>query len=80
MAATISCEPADIVSASKCFDCIPQEMREPVEIYLLALIAGVELNSATLVEAAKCFQCIPKDMRDVVKLYLMCKLANDLPA
>lgn len=37
----ISCSPADLVAAAKCFSCIPKKARRPVKIYLLCGIANV---------------------------------------
>lgn len=51
-------------------------MQKPVELYLLALIAGGSTDPATLVRAAKCFTCIPKSMREPVEEYLLCQIAN----
>ena len=72
----LTCDPAALVTAAKCFDCIPRDMQEPLELYLLAVIAGGSLDPATLVKAAACFQCIPKSERENVREYLLCKAAG----
>jgi len=72
----ISCQPADLVKAAKCFACLPISMQKPVELYLMALAAGGSLDPATLVKAAKCFSCIPKAQREAVEDYLLCQWAN----
>jgi len=72
----ISCAPADLVSASACFECVPREAQKQVELYLLALIAGGSMDPATIVKNAACFACIPKAMHDAVAEYLLCQIAN----
>jgi hypothetical protein len=51
-------------------------MQKPVELYLLAVIAGGSTDPATIVNAAKCFTCIPRSMRDAVEEYLLCQIVN----
>ena len=77
MALPVSCSASDLAKASKCLDCIPSGMREPVLIYLLALIASQPLDAAELTKNAKCFDCIPQGMRLPVIIYLLCTIAND---
>ena len=74
--ATLTCDPAALVAAAKCFECVPPEMREPLELYLMATIAGGSMDPATLVKDAACFQCIPQSERGNVLLYLTCKGAG----
>lgn len=73
---SISCDPASLVAAARCFECIPESMQKPVELYLLAVAAGGSLDPATIVKAAKCFSCIPKSERQSVENYLLCQWAN----
>jgi hypothetical protein len=72
----VNCDPAALVAAAKCFECIPESMQKPVELYLLAVAAGGTLDPATLVRNAKCFNCIPKSMREPVEEYLLCQIVN----
>ena len=74
--ASVNCDPAALVAAAKCMECIPESMQKPVELYLLAVIAGGSTDPATIVNAAKCFTCIPRSMRDAVEEYLLCQIVN----
>jgi hypothetical protein len=68
-----------MVAAAKCFECIPIALQKPVELYLLAVAAGVDTSPTgvkALVANAKCFDCIPKAMREPVEAYLLCALVN----
>lgn len=76
----IVCDPATVVKAANCFQCVPHPMQKPTELYLLAQIAhalnaAVSTDPATLVKAANCFQCIDKRMREPVEEYLLCQIA-----
>lgn len=62
--------PQEATAAASCFDCIPQNMRLPVLIYLFRENAGMSDTPQQLVEAARCFQCIPENMQMPVLLYL----------
>lgn len=76
---SISCDPASLVKAAKCFGCIPPSMVKPVELYLLALANGfaTDKNGVSAIErSAKCFDCVPKSMREPLTDYLYCQLAN----
>lgn len=75
----LSCDPAALVAAAACFDCIPKSMEMPVSLYLLAVKAGLatdKIGVAAIVAGAKCFSCIPKSEYSDVELYLLCKLAG----
>lgn len=72
----VNCDPAALVAAAKCFECIPESMQKSVELYLLAVIAGGSQDPATLVRQAKCFSCIPKSERENVENFLLCQIAN----
>jgi len=75
----VNCDPAALVAAAKCFECIPPSMQKPVELYLLAVANGLatDINGVRAIEtAAKCFNCIPKQMREPVEAYLLCSLVN----
>lgn len=75
----ISCEPADLTTAAKCFTCVPRSMQKPVELYLLAVAAGLGTDYAAvqaMVTAAKCMTCVPRSMWEQVELYLLCLAAG----
>lgn len=70
----VSCDPADLAEAAKCFTCFSPEMREAVRTYLLAVIAGVPLDPVALADAAKCWTCI-RDQK-ALQNYLLCQILN----
>jgi len=75
----ISCDPATIVAQAKCFNCVPPQMRKPVELYLLATIGGLATDKAgvaAIVKAAACFQCITPEEKFMVEAYLLAQLAG----
>lgn len=62
----------DIVAKSACFDIDPA-VRPQVELYLLALLAGLPTNRTgveDIVAASKCFN-VPPEVREQVRLYLL---------
>ncbi len=72
----ISCTPADLAAAAKCFQCLPSEQKQWIDTYLLAVIAGGSTDPNTLANAAKCFQCIPEGALPRVMAYLLCQIVN----
>lgn len=72
----ISCDPADLSAAAKCFACLTPEQREAVKTYLLAVIAGGSLDPSALMDSAKCFQCIQPDHQRALQNYLLCQILN----
>lgn len=76
----VSCVPADLMAASKCFECLTPEQLDVVSTYLLAVKNGSATDKAgvqALVTAAKCFKsCMTPEERDMVRLYLLCKFAG----
>jgi hypothetical protein len=75
----ISCDPATIVAAAKCFECIPREMQWRVLLYLAFKTAGLGTDTATIqstVAAAKCMICVPDEMREPLLLYLLAQIAG----
>lgn len=76
----VSCVPADLMAASKCFECLTPEQLDVVSTYLLAVKNGSATDAAgvkALVAAAKCFKtCMTPEQRDIAKVYLLCKLAG----
>lgn len=77
----VSCVPADLMAASKCFqECLTPEQVEVVSTYLLAVIAGLPTDRAgvqTLVTSAKCFKtCMTPEQRELARTYLLCKIAG----
>lgn len=72
----ISCETADLTSASKCFCFGDQRMADSVVIYLLAQIAEDTSTPSELAKKAACY-CYPDQRsRDAVMLYLLCSIAE----
>lgn len=72
----VSCVPADLAAAAKCFCIEDKTVQASVMIYLLAQIAGNTMTPAQLVDAAKCY-CIPDSTsRDAVMIYLLCQAAT----
>jgi len=74
----ISCEPNDLLEASKCFKCIPSGAQPEVIIYLLNEILGTGLTVEQLIENSKCFKCIPSGIQSEVQTYLLCEVVNSL--
>lgn len=72
----ISCTPADLAAAAKCFQCLPSEQKQWIDTYLLAVIAKGSTDPNTLALAAKCFQCIPSGMLRRIQAYLLCQIAS----
>ena len=68
------CDPAALTKAAACFQCIPKEMQEDVELYLLAVIAGGSTDPKVLSAAAAGFRGVAN--KDEVRLYLLCKAAG----
>lgn len=70
----LSCDTDDLVSGAKCF-CFDAETRQRVELYLLAVAAGLSGQTpAQLVEASKCY-CFDRKQAGAVNLYLLCQAA-----
>lgn len=74
--ATISCTPADLAAAAKCFQCLPSEQKQWIDTYLLAVIAKGSTDPNTLALAAKCFQCIPSGMLRRIQAWLLCQIVS----
>lgn len=73
----ISCDPAALVAAAKCFD-IDKSVRDQVELYELAVIAGLGTDKAAveaMVRESRCFN-IDKSLREPLKIYLLCQAAT----
>ena len=72
----IDCDPSTLANDARCFQsCIPNEMQQAIQTYLLAVIAGESLDPDTLLEKAKCFKCLD-GMQAEVQSYLLCAIAN----
>ena len=71
---TISCEPNDLLEASKCLKCIPTGTQNEVIIYLLNQLLDNPKTVDELLDGAKCFKCIPKGSQPEVQTYLLCQL------
>lgn len=71
----ISCAPRDLAEAARCL-CFDNDTKDKVEIYLLAVIAGLsELTPEALAVRAKCY-CYDAMTIKQVKSYLLCQIAN----
>lgn len=69
---SVSCDPQDLMTASKCMRCIPPGMRDDVIIYLLCQIA--EAGSAS----QSCLVCIGAATEPVADATCDCSIAyND---
>jgi hypothetical protein len=72
----VSTSPTELSAAAACYNCIPDDMREPVLIYILAQAAGLgAMTPAQLMDAAKCYR-FPEGKASSVLAYLMCQVAN----
>jgi hypothetical protein len=76
---TISCEPNDLIEASKCFKCIPTGTQNEVIIYLLNQMLTTPKTVQELLDGAKCYKCIPQGMQSEVQTYLLCEALNAIP-
>lgn len=77
-----SCEPSDLIEASKCIDkCIPDGMKLAVIVYLLNELQDTPLTVDQLIDLSnpiKC--CVPQGMMDAVMVGLMCRYLQELEA
>ena len=72
----VTCTPAALAAAAKCFQCLPSEQKQWIDTYLLAVIAGGSTDPNTLAKAAKGFQGIPDGLIPKVQAYLLCQIVN----
>ncbi len=72
----ITCTPASLAAAAKCFQCLPSEQKQWIDTYLLAVIAGGSTNPNVLAIAAKGFQGIPDGTLPKIQAYLLCQIVN----
>lgn len=72
----VSCQPSDLESAAKCFECLTSKQKETIQTYLLAVIAGGSLDPKVLMTSAKCFQCLTPQEQQQVQVYLLCQILN----
>lgn len=72
----ISCEPAALQAAAKCFECLTPKQHLTVQTYLLAVIAGGSTDPATLLAQAKCFACMTPAQQQEVQVMLLCNIVN----
>lgn len=76
--ATISTDAETLAANSRCYACVPPEMRGPVLIYVLAKLAGLEgQTTAQLVEAAKCYYGMDDNTARALQLYLLNVIATN---
>jgi hypothetical protein len=76
----MTCTPTALLKAATCYDGIPEGMRQPVIIYLLASMmnsaTGASMDPTALTAAAKCYVGIPPEMQVAIQTYLLCQAAN----
>jgi hypothetical protein len=72
----ISCTPADLAEAAKCFQCLPSEQKQWIDTYLLAVIAGGSTDPNTLALAAKDYQGVSSELLQRIQVYLLCQIVN----
>lgn len=76
----ISCTPNDLASAAAQFQGLAADRvnGRAVEIYLLALIAGVDPDPEALATAAKCYCAIAQndDLYKAIVVYLTCQASS----
>ena len=70
------CDPAALVAAAKCFQCLTAGEHRMVQTYLLAVAAGGSTDPKVLLPLAKCFACLTTGEQELVQLYLECKIAG----
>jgi hypothetical protein len=72
---SISCSPSDLALAAKQFRGLPPEVRQAIDTYLLAVIAGGSTDPKVLARQAECF-CLPPNVTRNVQAYLLCQAVN----
>lgn len=73
----ISCVPADLSQAAKCFVGMDQDSYRATVIYLLAQRAGLgDQTAAQLSAASKCYAGLDKEQFEAIEIYLLCQLAS----
>jgi hypothetical protein len=70
-----SCEPSDLASASKCFQCLSDKENMAIQAYLLAVIAGGSTDPEVLLAAAKDFSALDEKSLALVQAYLLCQIS-----
>lgn len=76
----ISCQPADLVAASRCLCGIPSGKRELVMIYLLQQLAGLgNLTAAQLLDRAKCLCGLSEHDMKAIEVALLCTATGGVP-
>ncbi len=72
----VTCTPAALAEAAKCFQCLQPEQKQWIDTYLLAVIAGGSLDPNVLATAAKTFKGVPDGMLPRIQAYLLCQIVN----
>lgn len=72
----ISCDPNELLEASKCYCFGDTKAAQGVEIYLLNVISGLNLTPNQLLENSKCFCGFDKKTAEAAKLFLLCAAAQ----
>lgn len=72
----MACEPQELASASQCF-CDPRTSQ--LEVYLLALLAGVPPDPQALATAASAFQGMGRLTALQAQVWLLCQISGAAP-
>lgn len=79
MPTPVTCEPQDLLNASKCFACLNPYQLELVKASLLCQILQASDPMATcdpaeLLDAAKCFACLHPGQLQLIQTELLCEI------
>lgn len=72
----MSCEPNSLTTVASCLQCYSQEQQLMVQVYLLAVIAGVAINPVALLSAAAQFQALSEKELLMVQVFLLCSISG----
>lgn len=70
----IDCNPNDLAKASSCFQCLDAKTLLQVQVYELALIAGVDPDPEALAVSASNFSALSEQQLAMVQAYLLCQI------
>lgn len=70
----MACDPQELSELARCFECLNEVQMNAIEVYLLALAAGVTPDPTALALAAKDFQALTPQQIEQIKAYLLCQI------
>jgi hypothetical protein len=76
----MACNPATLLAAASCFQCLSAGEVQLIRLALYCRIAnGITMacDIATLLNEASCFQCLPTGERQVAELALLCTIMTN---